>query len=156
MYCPSCGIPVAPSQRFCARCRSSLEASAQPADAPVAQDTQSTAIVEPPSTVPLEGMPAITSAHPSARRALSMLGLSWGALFWAGLSVYLRSSNMRLPYAVELLMVLSGAIAFVGGCLGAVYLVSAARTRQTITAGVLSTLGNFAYLWWYVEAVYHR
>ena len=103
-----------------------------------------------------DSMRALTSVPASNRRVLLLLWLSWGTLLWAGLSMYLGSAVTRLPHTVELLMILSGAIAFVGGCLGAIFLFSAARTRQNIAAGAVSTLGNFAYLWWYAGAVYHQ
>lgn len=114
------------------------------------------ALVPGPSTSPLDSMRAFTLVPASSRRVLILIWLSWATLLFVGVLLFLSSSMMCLPHTVELLVVLSGAITFVGGCLGSIVLISAARTRQAIVAGAIPTFGNLAYLWRYVEAVYLR
>jgi len=80
-------------------------------------------------------------------------------VLWAATSVYLYRSPLRLPSPIALLMVLSGAIALVGGCFGAAYLLYVAlysRLWQHALGGLCATLANFCYVWWYSEAIFHQ
>jgi hypothetical protein len=103
-------------------------------------------------------MPPIVSVLQIRRLALVFLCIALGTLLWAGASMYLGSAQLYEPYAIELLIVLSGAIAFFGGCIGVLYLaalfvIPKARTLLAVSAGVLVTLGNFGYVWWYIDAL---
>jgi hypothetical protein len=78
------------------------------------------------------------------------LWAAWLTVLWALLSLYMFHSSLRLPHAVQLAALGSAAGAFVGGCLGALYLVAAARSRASVISGVAATLINFAYFYTFV------
>jgi hypothetical protein len=70
--------------------------------------------------------------------------------------MYLSNHPMRLPDTIELLTVLSGAIALLGGFVGVVYLFACTRTWQAISLGACATACNFGYVWWYAYAIAHQ
>ena len=109
-----------------------------------------------PSTSPLDGMTAILSAQQLRRREFLVLCVPWATALWAGFTMYLSSHPTPLPSSIELLTVLSGAIALLGGLVGVVYLIACTRTWQVISLGVCATACNFGYVSWYAYAIAHQ
>ena len=86
-----------------------------------------------------------------------MLWIAWLTLLWAGFSRYMfQHPSLPSPYVIQLLTVLSGAISFVGGCIGALYVILAARTWPLLLLGVCASLANFGYFSWYLNALMHQ
>ena len=114
------------------------------------------ALLGGPSTSPLDSMTAVPALSKIRHYALVALWVAWATVLWGAFSAYMFKSTMRVPYPIELLTVLSGAIAFIGGCFGALYLILAARSWQRVLSGVCATAANFGYMWWYANAIFHQ
>jgi hypothetical protein len=84
------------------------------------------------------------------RREAIVLWISWATATWAGFSIYQYKYPLRVP------LVLSGAIALLGGFVGVVYLFNCTRTWRSIALGVISTACNFGYVWWYAYEIAHQ
>jgi hypothetical protein len=86
--------------------------------------------------------------------AIVALWASWATVGWAVISQILVRSDVQLPAVIDLGTLLSGAAAFVGGCLAICYLAIGARQIRPITFGVIAALANFAYFWYFVDSIF--
>ena len=81
------------------------------------------------------------------------LWISWATILWAGIAQLLVRSNLRLPYFLQLGALLSGALSFVGGCVGVLYLLFFARRRLPLMLGAAAVAANFWYFWWFLNGI---
>ena len=109
-----------------------------------------------PSTSPCDGMVSVVSPHQLRRRDAAVLCIAWATVLWAGFSIYLFTHGARVPGAIDLLVVLSGVICVIGGFLGILFLIAAARTWQTVLLGACATMCNLGYVWWYAYSIAHQ
>ena len=79
-----------------------------------------------------------------------MLWAAWGAALWATFSLYLFT--VVTVRTLEFLMIWSGRIALIGGCLGLLYVVLAARTWKLMISGSCAAVVGFVYAWWFLYA----
>jgi hypothetical protein len=98
-------------------------------------------------------MTAVEPVQGIRRYVAGALWCAWATVIWAGTSSLLLGGAIRVPVIIQQLTFLSGAIALIGGCCGALYLVIGARTRALIISGVIATLANFAYVWEFTTGI---
>ena len=95
-------------------------------------------------------MATLIAIHGSRRYAAVMLWIAWAAVLWASFSLYLFT--VVTVRTIELLMVWTGRIAFIGGCFGLLYVLLAARTWKLILSGFGAAITGFVYAWWFLYA----
>jgi len=81
------------------------------------------------------------------------LWLSWIAAAWAWGSHAFDQASRHTPYFVQLLMIMSGAITFVGGCLAALYILVGARRPIWVVLGIAAAVANFWYCWLFLKSL---
>src|SRR5258708_5030021 len=84
------------------------------------------------------------------------LWLSWVTVAWAAISQLLFHAHFRIPVTIQLATLLSGAAAFVGGCLGILYLAIGARRVRPFVFGVAAAAVNFGYFWYFAESIFNN
>ena len=101
-------------------------------------------------------MSTVLLMRSAPRYSFIALLIAWAAAVWAGISVYLLQTSVRIPHFVELSAVLSGGACTVGACFGVLYLIVAARTRRVVLSAVVAVLINCGYVLWYLDAIMHQ
>jgi hypothetical protein len=83
----------------------------------------------------------------------NFLWLSCIAAAWAWGSHAWDQPSRHIPYLVQLLMLMSGAITLVGGCLAMLYLVIGARRPTWAILGAAAAFANFWYAWLFISSL---
>jgi hypothetical protein len=82
-----------------------------------------------------------------------VLWIAWATVFWAAVSIFLFHSGISSPHVVQIAALGSAALSLAGGGFGILYLLFAARTIPSITAGACATLLNIGYFWWFITGL---
>ena len=70
-----------------------------------------------------------------------LLWAAWACVAWFGVGVFILKTSFRVPHFLEVGILLSGAVVFVGSILAVLFLLFAARERASMLWGISAFLG---------------
>ena len=71
-----------------------------------------------------------------------LLWAAWVCVAWFGVGVFILKTSFRVPHFLEVGILLSGSVVFVGSILAVLFLLFAARERTSMLLGISALLAN--------------